>query len=184
MTRSEGGASPGAGNAEAEAPPPEASGSVEVEVALPEAGDDALEIELQIEAGSAAACGVKVRCSPNGAEETVIALNTAERTVEIEFGKASLRDDLAFARWDARLDRPVQSAPLEFDPEQPVTLRVFVDHSVVEVFAGAGAGARQFERYLVQRIYPTRPDAVEVKLFSRGGNALARRVRTWRMHAA
>ena len=79
VTRSEGGASPGAGNAEAEAPPPEASGSVEVEVALPEAGDDALEIELQIEAGSAAACGVKVRCSPNGAEETVIALNTAER---------------------------------------------------------------------------------------------------------
>ena len=210
VTRSEGGASPGAGNAEAEAPPPEASGSVEVEapppeasgsveaeapppeasgsveveVALPEAGGDALEIELQIEAGSAAACGVKVRCSPDGAEETAIALNTAARAVEIEFGKASLRDDLAFARWDARLERPVQSAPLEFDPAQPVTLRVFVDHSVVEVFAGAGADAGQFERYLVQRIYPTRPDAVEVKLFSRGGNALARRVRTWRMHAA
>ena len=51
VTRSEGGASPGAGNAEAEAPPPEASGSVEVEVALPEAGDDALEIELEIVAG-------------------------------------------------------------------------------------------------------------------------------------
>ena len=184
VTRSEGGASPGAGNAEAEAPPPEASGSVEVEVALPEAGGDALEIELEIVAGSAAACGVKVRCSPDGAEETAIALNTAARAVEIEFGKASLRDDLAFARWDAKLERQVQSAPLEFDPAQPVTLRVFVDHSVVEVFAGAGTGARQFERYLVQRIYPTRPDAVEVKLFSRGGNALARRVRTWRMHAA
>ena len=158
--------------------------SAEAEVPLPEASGEALEIELQIEAGSAAACGVKVRCSPDGAEETVIALNTAARAVEIEFGKASLRDDLAFVRWDARLERPVQSAPLAFDPAQPVTLRVFVDHSVVEVFAGAGAGARQFERYLVQRIYPTRPDAVEVKLFSRGGNALARRVRTWQMHAA
>ena len=159
------------------------AGAVETEVALPEASRDAVEIELQIEAGSAAACGIKVRCTPDGAEETAIALNVAEHTVEIEFGKASRRDDLAFARWDAKLERPVQSAPLRFDPAQPVTLRVFVDHSVVEVFAGADADARQFERYLVQRIYPTRPDAVEVKLFSRGGNALARRVRTWRMQA-
>ena len=141
-------------------------------MALPETNGDALEIELEIEAGSAAACGLKVRCSPDGTEETA---------VEIEFGKASLRDDLAFARWDARLERPVQSAPLEFDPAQPVTLRVFVDHSVVEVFAGAGT--RQFERYLAQRTYPTRPDALEVKLFSRGGSALARRLRTWQMHA-
>ena len=133
------------------------AGAAETEVALPEASGAALEIELEIEAGSAVACGLKVRCSPDGAEETAIALNVAERAVEIEFGKASLRDDLALARWDARLERPVQSAPLQFDPAQPLTLRVFVDHSVVEVFAGAGAGARQFQRYLVQRIYPTAP---------------------------
>ena len=161
---------------------PGASGEGDIEVALPEANGDALEIELQIEAGSAAACGVKVRCTPDGAEQTAVALNTAARSVEIEFGKANLRPDLAFARWDARLDRPVQSAPLEFDPAQPVTLRVFVDHSVVEVFAGADA--RQFERYLVQRIYPTRPDALGVKLFRRGGTALAHRVRTWQVHPA
>ena len=100
------------------------------------------------------------------------------------FGKASLCGVLAFARWDAKLERPVQSAPLKFDRAQPVTLRVFVDHSVVEVFAAAGADAGEFERYLVQRIYPTRPDALEVKLFSRRGTALVPRVRTWRMHAA
>ena len=53
----------------------------------------------------------------------------------------------------------------------------------MEVFAGAGAGAgaRQFQRYLAQRIYATRPDALAVKLFSRGGSARARRLRTWRM---
>ena len=160
-----------------------AAGAGEIEVTLPEASGDALEIELEIEAGSAAACGLKVRCSPDGAEETAVTLNVAERAVGIEFGKASLRDDLAFARWDAKLERPVQSAPLQFDPAQPVTLRVFVDHSVLEVFAGAGAGVRPFERYLAQRIYPTRPDAREVKLFSRGGSAVARRLRTWRMRA-
>ncbi len=174
----------GAADAGSAGPSSGAARTAEAEVALPDAGGDALEIELQIEAGSAAACGVKVRCSPDGAEETAIALNAAERAVEIEFGKANLRSDLALARWDAKLESPVQSAPLEFDPVRPVTVRVFVDHSVVEVFAGAGADARQFERYLVQRIYPTRPDALEVKLFSRGGTARARRLRTWRMHPA
>ena len=160
-----------------------AAGAVEAEVALPEASGDALEIELELQAGSAGVCGLKVRCSPDGAEETAVALNVAERAVRIEFGKASLRDDLSFARWDANLERQVQSAPLQFDPAQPVTLRVFVDHSVLEVFAGAGSGVQQFERYLTQRIYPTRPDALEVKLFSRGGRAVARRVRMWRMRS-
>ena len=153
----------------------------EVEVALPETSRDALEIELEIEAGSAAACDSKVRCSPVGAEETAVALNVAQRAVEIEFGKASLRDDLSFAGWDPKLERPVQSAPLQFDLAQQVTLRVFVDHSVLEVFAGAGGRVQQFERYLVQRIYPTRADALPVNLFSHGGSAVARRVRTWRM---
>lgn len=159
-----------------------AEAGAEVEAPLPVSGA-ALEIELEIEAGSAASCGVKVRCSPDGAEETAVALNTAARAVEIEFGKATLRTDLAFARWDAKLERPVQSAPLQFDPARPVTLRVFVDHSVVEVFAGAGAGAeaQPFERYLAQRIYPTRPDALQVKLFSRGGRALVHRIRAWRL---
>ena len=174
----------GGRGADSAGPSNDAGRIAEVELALPEAGGNALEIELQIEAGSAAACGVKVRCTPDGAEQTAVALNAADRAVEIEFGKANLRNDLAFARWDAKLERPVQSAPLEFDPAQPVTLRVFVDHSVVEVFAGAGADARRFERYLVQRIYPTRPDALGVKLFSRGGTARARRVRTWQMHSA
>lgn len=158
--------------------------TAEVEVPLPEVSGDALEIELQVTAGSAAACGVKVRCSPDGAEETVVALNAATRAVEIDFGKATLRTDLAFARWDAKLARPVQSAPLQFDPARPVTLRVFVDHSVVEVFAGAGAGAGPFERYLAQRVYPTRPDALGVKLFSRGGRAVAHRIRTWPLRPA
>ena len=54
---------------------------------------------------------------------------------------------------------------------------------MVEVFAGAGAGDLPFERYLAQRIYPTRPDALAVNLFSRGGSSLARRLRTWQMHA-
>ena len=160
-----------------------ADAGAEVEVELPEISGAALELELQVTAGSAGACGLKVRCSPDGAEETAVALDAAERAVEIEFGKASRRRDLAFARWDAKLARPAQSAPLQFDPARPATLRVFVDHSVVEVFAGAGAEPRQFERFLAQRIYPTRPDALQVKLFSRGGAALAHRVRSWRMRA-
>ena len=53
-------------------------------------------------------------------------------------------------------------------------LRVFLDHSVLELFADD-------RRYIAQRIYPTHPDALDVKLFSRGGPTLIRSLSAWQM---
>jgi beta-fructofuranosidase len=52
-------------------------------------------------------------------------------------------------------------------PDEPLKLRVFVDKSVVEVFANDGRQA------VMRRIYPSRADSVGVKLFSVGGSATA-----------
>jgi beta-fructofuranosidase len=52
-------------------------------------------------------------------------------------------------------------------------LRVFVDRSVVEVFANGGRQA------VTRRIYPSRPDSTGVALFSDGGPTIVRRVRAW-----
>ena len=65
-------------------------------------------------------------------------------------------------------------APFPWQQGEPVTLRVFLDRSVLEVFVGD-------RRYLAQRIYPTHPEALDVKLFSRGGPTLVRRVQAWQM---
>ena len=91
------------------------------------------------------------------------------RPIQIDFSKASRRDDL-----DYQTDTKVQVAPFDFEQGEPVKLRVFLDHSVLEVFAGD-------QRYQSQRIYPIHPDALDVKLFSRGGSTFVKRLRAWQM---
>ena len=59
---------------------------------------------------------------------------------------------------------------------KPIELRVFVDRSVVEVFAEGG-------HYLAKRIYPARPDSLGVQLFSLGGNATLHSLEAWEMDA-
>ena len=139
------------------------------EVPLPEVRGDCLELELEMEARGAAEFGVKVRCAPDGSEETVVCLTTEPAAVQIDFRQASRRDDLAYQQ-----NLGVQSAPVDFAQGDRVNLRIFLDHSVLEVFAGD-------RRYLAQRIYPTRSDAVEVKLFSRGGPTFVKCLQAWQM---
>src|SRR5262249_32001779 len=67
-----------------------------------------------------------------------------------------------------------QEAPLELQPGEQLRLRIFLDRSILEVFA-------KRRQCVTQRIYPTRKDSVGVALFARGGTAHARSVEAWRM---
>ncbi|HKJ32502.1 MAG TPA: GH32 C-terminal domain-containing protein, partial [Balneolales bacterium] len=58
----------------------------------------------------------------------------------------------------------VQKAPLQMTSEKEITLRIFVDKSIVEVFANKGA------RTMSDLIYPLKNDN-QVSFFSKGGNA-------------
>jgi beta-fructofuranosidase len=64
---------------------------------------------------------------------------------------------------------------LALAPDEPLTLRVFVDKSVVEVFANDGWQA------VMRRIYPSRPESVAVRLFSRGAAARVPSLQAWDM---
>ena len=57
---------------------------------------------------------------------------------------------------------------------EPLELRVFIDRSVVEVFANR-------RQCLTQRVYPTRPDSTAVRLFATGAAAHASAVEAWDM---
>jgi len=141
----------------------------DTELPLPEIRGDCLELDLGMEPRGAAEFGLKVRCAPDSSEETLIFFSSAPPTIQIDFQKASLRDDLSYHR-----DPRVQVAPFDFKQGDTLKLRVFLDHSVLEVFAGD-------RRYMVQRLFPTHPDALEVKLFSRGGPTFVRHLRAWQM---
>jgi beta-fructofuranosidase len=53
---------------------------------------------------------------------------------------------------------------------------VFVDHSVIEVFANG-------HTCLASRVYPTRPDSLGVELFATGASARLAALDVWQMAA-
>ncbi len=112
---------------------------------------DALELEIELELGSARRAGVEVRRSPDGAERMPV-------FVDLEKKALSVGDEAG-----------------PFQPEgSSVVLRVFVDRGVVEAFADD-------RQAVVRRSYPTRKDSMGVALFAEGGSASVRRMRSWRM---
>ncbi|MBT4611511.1 MAG: hypothetical protein HOC05_15820, partial [Gemmatimonadetes bacterium] len=143
--------------------------AADTEVPVPRARGDCLELCLEVEPGGATEFGLKVRCAPDGSEETIVSLTSEPSSIQIDYRRASLRDDLTYQD-----ETRIQAAPFDFKQGEHIRLRVFLDRSVLEVFAGD-------RRYMAQRIYPTSPEAVEVRLFSRGGHTLFKRLSVWKM---
>jgi beta-fructofuranosidase len=67
-----------------------------------------------------------------------------------------------------------QEAPFELKASEPLRLRIFLDRTILEVFAND-------RQCLTQRIYPTRADSMGVSLFSTDGKAAFTSVRAWDM---
>ena len=159
--------------------------TVSGELPLQDVWGDCLEISAVIEPGDAKEFGLKVRCSPDGAEETPIVFSPAAKTLKTELGKSTLDPSVKY-EWasegfvkdrgmspDQRFARE-QAAPFELKPGEPLRLRVFLDRSVLEVFAN--------ERLcLTQRIYPSRADSLGVTLFTRGGSVKVKSIVAWDM---
>jgi beta-fructofuranosidase len=65
-------------------------------------------------------------------------------------------------------------APLEAEPGEPLRLRVFIDRSIVEVFANG-------IQCVTKRIHPSRADSLGVGLFAQGGDCVLSRLDAWDM---
>lgn len=72
------------------------------------------------------------------------------------------------------LSRAPETAPVCLDPGELLRLRVFVDRSVVEVFANG-------KQCVAVRVYPGRRDSVGVSLRAQGGEAELRSLDAWQM---
>jgi beta-fructofuranosidase len=125
-----------------------------------------LEIDARLAAGDARACGLKLRRSPGREEETVIRYDRADATLTIDIAKASLSPRVE--------NLQPETGPLRLTPGEDLRLRVFVDRSIVEVFANG-------RLCLTRRIYPTRPDSLGVAAFAEGGDARLCSLEAWDM---
>ncbi len=144
------------------------------EVNLPEVSGTALELEVVIDPGAAREVGLYVLCSPDGAERTRISLY---RRLEGQRFGGALQIDVSEASLCSEVhSRTPENGPFELADGEKFHLRVFVDRSIVEVFAGE-------RQSLTLRAYPERPESQGVSLFARGGKARLESLRAWRMRS-
>ncbi|MCY3724407.1 MAG: GH32 C-terminal domain-containing protein [Candidatus Poribacteria bacterium] len=125
---------------------------------------DCMELKLTIEPHVAQRFGVKLFCSPDLEEETVIRYDTEQQAFVVDFENASNDRTLSY-----RCGREVlksgglkQTVPFALGDDQVLELDIFVDRSVIEIFVNS-------EVCIVQRVYPMRPDSKEVRLFCEDG---------------
>lgn len=122
---------------------------------------DCCELQVDFHLGTARQCGVKVRVSEDSQEETLLYYDADSGELVFDSTRSGNEGRKA-----------VERAPLALQPGEPLRLRVFVDKSVVEVYANQ-------RQAICRRVYPTRPDSVGIALFANGGTADARQVTAW-----
>ena len=154
------------------------------ELELDDVRGDCFELMVRFEAGDAEAIGVEVRCSPDGQEGTAILFEPSAGKLKVDISRSSLDESITYPyyRNEPALERlpeearmvDAQEAPFELAAGEGLELRIFLDRSVLEVFANG-------RQCITQRIYPTRADSLGVRLFSKGGSVKVSSIEAWDM---
>jgi beta-fructofuranosidase len=155
---------------------------------LADPGGDTIEIEMEIEPRDAAEFGIAVRRAPDGVEKTTIACIPSEKTLKVVVAESSLDESIKYRHYrsggatrellpEDKWYVKAQKAPFELADGENLKLRVFLDKSVIEVFANG-------QECITQRIHPTRPDSMALALFSRGGEIMVKSLKVWDMAPA
>jgi beta-fructofuranosidase len=151
------------------------------EVVLEGVSGNAVELVVEIDPQGARDVCVKVLRSPNAEEYTAITYyrnggmnwnRQGERHMQdalvMDISHASLAADVAA--------RPPEVAPFELAAGEKLYLRIFIDRSVVEVFANG-------RQCLAQRVYPERQDSVGVSVRAQGEDAMLCSLDAWQMNS-
>jgi len=118
---------------------------------------DALEIEAVLEVDADAEFGLALGRAPDGAEQTSLVYSAATGVLRVEPSSPEQR---------------AYEAPLRLDAQGRLHLHLFLDRSVLEVFAND-------DTCLVARLYPLRPDSQGLALFARHGRVTVKALDVW-----
>jgi beta-fructofuranosidase len=125
--------------------------------------DDRLEMLAEFEPGQHCEFGFRLRCSPDGQEQTRLVYQSASQQVSIEREQSSVNPEV---------DHRNSSVAVEAAAGEVLELHIFLDRSVVEVFVNGRC-------YLASRIYPERRDSLGLELFARSGRVRVRSLDIW-----
>ena len=114
---------------------------------------DTMELEIVLDAPSAKEFGVKVLCDQDG-----------EKGLSISSGKGSKTLNVGYI-----------DPPFELQEGEDLTLRIFIDKTMIEVFANDRQAAVAWHDY--------KPKDLHVSLFSKGGDLMVKRVSAWQINS-
>jgi beta-fructofuranosidase len=123
---------------------------------------NSLELAIDMESADASEYGVKVCVSPDGQEETVISYDVSEGKLKVDTRKSGPEGT----------PKNVEAGPFILKANERLKLRVFVDKSVVEVFANS-------RQAVMRRIYPSQSDSLGVSIFSKDGSTKVNVLKSW-----
>ena len=154
-------------------------------VALHHISGNMVELEITIDPGQAKRFGVKVFCSKDGTEQTPILIDRTKNILQIDMQKSGLNHPvyeefaMAFASPDPKHNPVIftEDAPFSLMSGEKVHLRVFLDKSILEVFANG-------RQCITQVLYPTLPDAVNIQVFAEDAPIRAEVITGWKLFPA
>jgi len=118
-----------------------------------------LEILLDIDLNQSQLAGITVLKSPDGTEQTRIYYDKIAKVMTVEC-----------------IPGVIESGTFELNGSESLKLHVFVDHSVIDVFANGRAFAT--------RAYPSQSDSNGVSLYVNGGTAHINSLKIWKLKSS
>lgn len=149
-----------------------------------EANGKSIEVKIGIAGGARSPFGVKVFASPDGREETVIRYEPEQEQLVIDFVRSSVNGPVNIEVISAQTKHDIfhpalervaqQRAPLKLKKGEALELDIFLDRSVIEVFANG-------RQAMTQVVYPELESSTRVKVFGGTEAITVKSVQTWRM---
>ena len=137
-----------------------------------------MEIKLTIEPDGAKQFGLKLLCSSDCEEETVVTYDTQKQEFVVDFENASNDRGLTYRCGPQLLTRGSlkQTVPYPLAGNRELDLDIFVDRSVIEIFVNS-------DICIAQRVYPMRDDSKHFRLFTKDRKIRAKNIVKWDMDA-
>jgi len=123
----------------------------DTEYALKNMAGDTMELELVIKAPTANEFGIKLLCAEDGSGGFAISFGKDRKVLNVGY----------------------INPPFELEEGEDLTLRIFIDKSMIEVFANDRQAAVAWHEY--------DPKDLHVSLFSKGGELKVKNVSAWKM---
>lgn len=138
-----------------------------------------IELKLKISGARTSPVGVKVFVSADGREQTVISYDPINKELTVDFSRSSVTGPVSYPSNVFSTVIPghpervsAQRAPLELAHGEPLELDIFLDKSVIEIFAND-------IQCVTQVVYPELDSSSGVRIFSGDETIRASDIHSW-----